>query len=48
LRNETGEVVIDNASISAIGKAQKALEGVAAELGFPSENEIQSWVDDIR
>jgi AbrB family looped-hinge helix DNA binding protein len=47
-QNERGEVVIDNASINAIRKAQKAVEGVAEELGNPSEDEIQSWVDEIR
>ena len=46
--NENGEIVIDNASINAIRKAQKAFEGVAKELGNPSEDEIQSWVDEIR
>ena len=48
IQNESGEVVIDNASINAIRKAQKAFEGVAEELGNPSEEEIQSWVDESR
>ena len=47
-QNERGEIVIGNASINAIRKAQKAFEGVAEELGNPSEEEIQSWVDEIR
>ena len=47
-QNDNGEVVINNASINAIYKAQKAFEGVAAELGNPSENDIQLWVDEIR
>jgi AbrB family looped-hinge helix DNA binding protein len=47
-RRENGDVVIDNASINAILKAQKAFAGVAEELGNPSEEEIQSWVDEIR
>ena len=47
-QNENGAVVIENASINAISKAQKAFEGVAEQLGNPSEDEIQSWVDEIR
>ena len=48
LQNERGEVVIDNASINAIRKAQTAFAGVAEGLGNPDEEEIQSWVDEIR
>ena len=47
-QNDSGEIVIGNASINAIRKAQKAFEGIAEELGNPSEKEIQSWVDEIR
>ena len=47
-QNASGEVVIGNASINAIRKAQKAFEGVAEGLGNPSEEEIQSWIDEIR
>ena len=47
-RNDNGEIVINNASINAIRKAQKAFEGVAAGLNNPSEDEIQSWIDNIR
>ena len=48
MRNENGEVVINNASISAIRKAQTAFMGVAESLGNPGEAEIQTWVNDIR
>ena len=48
IQKESGEIVINNASVNAIRKAQKAFEGVAEELGNPSEEEIQSWVDEIR
>jgi LPS O-antigen subunit length determinant protein (WzzB/FepE family) len=47
-QRESGEVVIDNASANAIRKAQEAFAGVAEELGNPGEEEIQSWVDEIR
>ena len=48
LQRENGEVVIDNASADAIMKAQKAFKGIAEELGNPSEDDIQSWVDEVR
>jgi AbrB family looped-hinge helix DNA binding protein len=47
-QNENGEVVINNASINSIRKAQKAFVGLAEELGNPSEDEIKSWVDEVR
>jgi len=46
--NQSGEIVIGNASINAIREAQSAFDGVAAELGCPDEDEIQSWVDEVR
>ena len=48
VENANGEVVINNASANAILKAQKAFAGVAEELGNPSEEEIQSWIDEVR
>ena len=48
MQNEKGEVVINNASVNAIQKVQKAFDGVAESLGNPSEDEIQSWVDEVR
>ena len=47
-KNKYGEIVINNASIDAIIKAQKAFERVAEDLGNPSEDDIQSWVDEVR
>jgi AbrB family looped-hinge helix DNA binding protein len=47
-QNDAGEIVIGNASINAIYKAQKAFEGVADALGNPGEEEIQSWVNEVR
>jgi len=46
--NDKGEIVIDNASVKAIRKAQSAFIGVAESLGNPDDDEIQSWVDDVR
>ena len=48
IQRENGEVVIDNASATAILKAQEAFKGVAEKLGNPSEEDIQSWVDEVR
>ena len=47
-QRENGDVVINNASSAAILKVQKAFRGVAEDLGNPSEEEIQSWVDEVR
>ena len=48
IQQENGEIVINNASATAILNAQKAFEGVAEELGYPSEDDIQSWIDKER
>ena len=48
VRRENGEVVMGNANTQALQEAQQAFEGVAEELGYPTEEEIQSWVDEIR
>ena len=47
-QNDSGDVVLCNASFDAIRKVQKSFEGVANGLGNPSEDEIQSWVNDER
>jgi len=48
LKRENGEVTIGNASALAIREAQHAFRGVAESIGNPSEEEIQSWVNEIR
>jgi len=48
MQRDSGEFVVDNASVAAIKRAQDAFEGVAESLGFPSEDAIQSWVDELR
>jgi len=47
-RTDSGEVIIGNASRTALLNVQKAFVGVADELGNPSEDDIQSWVDEER
>jgi len=46
-RND-GEVVINNASATAIINAQKAFEGAARDFGVNSEEDVQRLVDDVR
>ena len=46
--NKSGEVVLVNASTAALLNAQKAFAGVAESLGNPSEEDIQSWVNEVR
>ena len=48
IQNERGEVIINNASVAAVRKAQRAFEGVAEGLGTPSDDVIQSWVTEVR
>ena len=44
----TGEVVINNASASAIINAQKAFDGSAKDFGVDSEEGVQRLVDEMR
>ena len=46
-RND-GEVVINNASATAIINAQKAFEGAAKDFGVKSEDDVQQLVDEVR
>ena len=48
MQKDNGEVVVNNSSSLALQEAQKAFAGVAAELGNPTEDDIQSWVDEVR
>jgi antitoxin PrlF len=43
-----GEIVINNASATAIINAQKAFEGTAKEFGVNSEEDVQRFVDEVR
>jgi len=46
--NENGEVIVKNTSLYSLQEAQKAFIGVAEELDYPTEDDIQSWVDEVR
>ncbi|NLV17670.1 MAG: AbrB/MazE/SpoVT family DNA-binding domain-containing protein [Syntrophomonadaceae bacterium] len=48
IERENGEIVINNASATAILKAQKAFEGVADTAGIQDEDQIQTFVDEVR
>jgi hypothetical protein len=39
---------VGNASALALQDAQKSFSDVAENLGNPTEEDIQSWVDDVR
>ena len=43
-----GDVVINNASATALINAQKAFEGAAGSFGVHSEDDVQSIVNEIR
>ena len=43
-----GEVVINNASATAIINAQKAFEGAAKDFDVDSEEDVQRLVDEMR
>ena len=47
-QNQDGEVVLSNASATAIRKAQAAFVGLAEELGVASEDDVQDLVNEVR
>ena len=47
-QNKSGEVVLDNASASALFKVQNAMEGVAERLRLHSEDDVQHLVNEVR
>lgn len=47
-QNQGGEVVVSNASATAIRKAQAAFAGLAEELGVADEDDVQGLVDEVR
>ena len=47
-QNDHGEVVVSNASATAIRRAQVAFAGAAQEMGVNSEEDVQALVNEIR
>ncbi|MDR3313599.1 MAG: AbrB/MazE/SpoVT family DNA-binding domain-containing protein [Oscillospiraceae bacterium] len=48
IQHEDGSFEVENAAVTALKRAQEAFAGVAEELGNPSEEEVQTWVDEVR
>ena len=47
-QNDSGEIVLGNASANALFKVQNAMEGVAERLGVYNEDDVQKLVDEVR
>jgi AbrB family looped-hinge helix DNA binding protein len=47
-QNQSGEIVLDNASTNALLKVQHAMDGVAERLGLSDEDDVQKLVDEVR
>ena len=48
IESPTGQIIIDNASATAIIKAQQAFVGAAQAAGLKDEEDVQKLVDEIR
>lgn len=48
LQNQNGEIVVSNASATAIRKAQKAFVGAAEAMNVSGEDDIQALVEEVR
>jgi AbrB family looped-hinge helix DNA binding protein len=47
-KNRFGEVVLSNASATALYKVQNVMDGVAERLGVSDENDVQKLVNEVR
>lgn len=47
-QNSDGDVVLSNASASAIRKAQYAFSGAAEAMGVKDEDDVQALIDELR
>jgi antitoxin PrlF len=48
IQRENGEIVIDNASATAILKAQKVMTGIDKVMGIQNDNDVQALIDEVR
>ena len=48
VQNQASEIVISNASVRTIYKAQTAFESAAGKMGVKNENDIPVLVDEMR
>ena len=47
-RNSEGEIVVNNASASALSKVQRAMQGLDSKIGVKNEEDVQALIDEIR
>lgn len=47
-QRQDGEIVLNNASATAIRKAQSAFAGAAEDMGVFGEDDVQALVDEVR
>ena len=48
IQNNSGDIVLYNASANAIKKAQAAFSGAAKDMGLNSDEDVQALVDEMR
>ena len=48
IQNNNGDIVVSNASATAIRKAQAAFSGASEVMGVKDENDIQARIDEMR
>ena len=48
IEKDNGEILIGNAAVMAIYKAQEAFRGAAKDFGIEDEDDVQRMVDEIR
>ena len=48
IQNNNGDIVVSNASATAIRKAQAAFTGASEVMGVKDENDIQALIDEMR
>ncbi len=47
-QKQNGEVILSNASVQAVRKAQSAFSGAAEAIGISCEDDVQTLVDEVR
>ena len=47
-QNESGEIVLGNATANALFRVQNAMDGVAERLGVHDEDDVQLLVNEVR
>lgn len=47
-QKQNGEVILSNASVQAVRKAQSAFSSAAEAIGISCEDDVQTLVDEVR